>query len=123
LAALCREQDFALRNDARRLVPNQRQPAGAWAGKRHRAGAEQLALAAPYDHPLPAVDHSERDEPSAANGSMSGQTAAKWCELRIVTAEVPWIRAFLCSSGALARKAGCAKPFAASVLRARVRGR
>jgi hypothetical protein len=46
---------------------------------------------------------------------MSGQTAAKWCELRIVTAEVPWFRAFLRSSGALARKAGCEKPFAASV--------
>ena len=53
--------------------------------------------------------------PSAANGSISGQTAAKWYELRIATAEIPCRRAFSRSSGALARKAGCAKPFAASV--------
>jgi len=50
-----------------------------------------------------------------ANGSMSGQRAAKWCELRIATAAIPCRRAFSRSSGALARKAGCAKPFAASV--------
>ena len=53
--------------------------------------------------------------PSAANGSMSGQTAAKWCELRIATAAMPWLRALSRSSGALARKAGCAKPLSASV--------
>jgi len=53
--------------------------------------------------------------PSTANGSISGQTAAKWCELRIATAAIPCRRALSHSSGALARKAGCAKPFAASV--------
>jgi hypothetical protein len=42
--------------------------------------------------------------PSAANGSMSGQTAAKWCELRIATAAMPWLRALSRSSGALAAR-------------------
>src|SRR5258708_157347 len=63
LAALSREQDLALRHDARRLVPNQRQPPRARAGKRHRAGAEQLALPAPYDNSLPTVYHGQRDKP------------------------------------------------------------
>ena len=53
--------------------------------------------------------------PSAANGSMSGHSAAKWCELRIATAAIPCRRAFSRSSGALARNAGWAKPLAASV--------
>ena len=53
--------------------------------------------------------------PSAANGSISGQSAAKWCELRIATAAMPWRRALSRSSGALARSAGCAKPLRASV--------
>jgi len=44
--------------------------------------------------------------PSAANGSMSGQTAAKWCEIRIATAAIRCLRAFSHSSGALIRKAG-----------------
>jgi len=64
---------------------------------------------------LPPFTIASAMNPSAANGSISGQTAAKWCELRIATAEIPCRRAFSRSSGALARKAGCAKPFAASV--------
>jgi len=28
--------------------------------------------------------------PGAANGSISGQTAAKWCELPIAAAAIPW---------------------------------
>jgi len=109
------EQDIALRHDARRLVPNQRQPAGAGAAECHRAGAEQLAIAAHTTIRRRPFTMASAIKPSAANGSMSGQTAAKWCELRIATAAIPCRRAFPRSSGALARRADCAKPFAASV--------
>ena len=54
-------------------------------------------------------------KPSAANGSMSGHSAAKWCESRIARAAMPCPRALSRSSGALACNAGWAKPLTASV--------
>jgi hypothetical protein len=55
-------------------------------------------------------------KPSSANGSMSGHSAAKWCESRIATAAIPCRRALSRGSGALAHRAGWAKPLAASVV-------
>jgi hypothetical protein len=61
-AALRGEQNITLRHDARRLVPDQRRLSGARAGKAHRAGAENLALAVIHDHPPAPVDQRQRDK-------------------------------------------------------------
>src|SRR5215471_1988929 len=109
-AMLRGEQDFALRHDARRLVPNQRSRPGR--GQANAIGLVPSNLRLPPHTTIRCRPFTMANaiNPSTANGSISGQTAAKWCELRIATAAIPCRRAFSRSSGALARNAGCAKP-------------
>ncbi|MNE46283.1 hypothetical protein D3C80_1406100 [compost metagenome] len=52
--------------------------------------------------------------PSSANGSTSGHSAAKWCELWIASTAIPALRALATNSSRAAANAGWAKPPAAS---------
>src|SRR5262249_38925230 len=98
-ATLRGEQNLALRHDSRCLV----QTIGSLPG---RGQANAIGLV-PSNLRLPPhttircrpFTMASAINPSTANVSMSGQTAAKWCELRIAAAAIPCLRAFTRSSG------------------------
>jgi hypothetical protein len=83
------KQDLAHRHDARRWSQTSGSLLGR--GQANGIGLVPSSLRLPPHRTIRCLPFTmaSATNPSAANGSMSGQTAAKWCEMRIATAANP----------------------------------